>query len=276
MDGRIHNFEVALDVRKSIDSSNIWDRDFWPMTSSMKRSVVITGGGTGIGAATAELFAKSGHDVTITGRRSDVLATTAKRLGVTHTAFDAADPAAVQTALDQLLGHHRRVGQQRRSGNTDRRRPPVAAGDLAGMADAWRGNFEANVLTTVLITEALKPRLADGARIVTLGSVAAKQGSGSYGAAKAALEAWNVETARTLGPRGITANVVSPGVTLDTEFFAGTVSEDWVAARVSAAFNRRPGTPNEIAEAIFFLSRPDSGHLTGQVIHVNGGAYAAR
>ncbi|OIJ88976.1 3-oxoacyl-ACP reductase [Streptomyces sp. MUSC 14] len=245
------------------------------MTSSMKRSVVITGGGTGIGAATAELFAKSGHDVTITGRRSDVLATTAKRLGVTHTAFDAADPAAVQTALDQLPATIN-VLVNNAGGNTDRRRPPVAAGDLAGMADAWRGNFEANVLTTVLITEALKPRLADGARIVTLGSVAAKQGSGSYGAAKAALEAWNVETARTLGPRGITANVVAPGVTLDTEFFAGTVSEDWVAARVSAAFNRRPGTPNEIAEAIFFLSRPDSGHLTGQVIHVNGGAYAAR
>ncbi|WP_331744611.1 SDR family oxidoreductase (plasmid) [Streptomyces sp. NBC_01136] len=245
------------------------------MTPTTKRSVVITGGGTGIGAATAELFAKTGHDVTITGRRSDVLATTAKRLGVTHAAFDAADPAAVQTALDQLPTTID-VLVNNAGGNTDRRRPPVAAGDLAGVADAWRANFEANVLTTVLVTEALKPRLADGARIVTVGSVAAKQGSGSYGAAKAALEAWNVETARTLGSRGITANVVAPGVTLDTEFFAGTVSEEWVAARVSAAFNRRPGTPNEIAEAIFFLGRPDSGHLTGQVIHVNGGAYAAR
>lgn len=190
------------------------------MTPTTKRSVVITGGGTGIGAATAELFAKTGHDVTITGRRSDVLATTAKRLGVTHAAFDAADPAAVQTALDQLPTTID-VLVNNAGGNTDRRRPPVAAGDLVGVADAWRANFEANVLTTVLVTEALKPRLADGARIVTVGSVAAKQGSGSYGAAKAALEAWNVETARTLGSRGITANVVAPGVTLDTEFFAG-------------------------------------------------------
>ena len=245
------------------------------MTPPSKRSVVITGGGTGIGAATAELFAKSGHDVTITGRREDVLAATAERLGVAHIAFDAADPAAVRAALDQLPTSID-VLVNNAGGNTDRRRSPVAAGDLDGIADAWRANFEANVLTTVLVTEALRPRLADGARVVTVGSIAAKQGSGSYGAAKAALEAWNVETARTLGPRGITANIVSPGVTLETEFFAGTVSEEWVAARVSAAFNRRPGTPGEIAEVIFFLGRPDSGHVTGQVIHANGGAYAAR
>ncbi|QUQ67198.1 SDR family NAD(P)-dependent oxidoreductase [Kutzneria sp. CA-103260] len=243
------------------------------MTS--KRTVVVTGGGTGIGAAAAELFARSGHDVTITGRRADVLAATAERLGVAHVAFDAADPAAVQAALDQLPARVD-VLVNNAGGNTDRRRPAVVAGDLAGLADAWRANYEANVLTTVLVTEALKPRLTDGARLVTIGSIAAKQGSGSYGAAKAALEAWNVETARTLGGRGITANIVAPGVTLDTEFFAGTVSEDWVAARVSAAFNRRPGTPGEVAEAVFFLARPDSGHLTGQVVHVNGGAYAAR
>jgi 3-oxoacyl-[acyl-carrier protein] reductase len=242
------------------------------MTST---NVVVTGGGTGIGAATAELFAKAGHDVTITGRRADVLAATAERLGVTAVAFDATDPAAVQAALDRLPASVD-VLVNNAGGNTDRRRPAVAAGDLAGLADGWRANFEANVLSTVLVTEAVKPRLADGARIVTVGSIAAKQGSGSYGAAKAALEAWNVETARTLGGRGITANIVAPGVTLDTEFFAGTVSEDWVAARVSTAFNRRPGTPSEIAEAIFFLARPDSGHLTGQVLHVNGGAYAAR
>jgi 3-oxoacyl-[acyl-carrier protein] reductase len=219
------------------------------MTSTTRRSVVITGGGTGIGAAAAELFAKSGHDVTITGRRAEVVAATAERLGVAHVAFDAADPAAVQAALDRLPARVD-VLVNNAGGNTDRRRPAVAAGDLTGLAGAWRANFEANVLTAVLVTEALKPRLADGARVVTIGSIAAKQGSGSYGAAKAALEAWNVETARTLGGRGITANIVAPGVTLDTEFFAGTVSEEWVAARVSTAFNRRPGTPAEIAETI--------------------------
>jgi 3-oxoacyl-[acyl-carrier protein] reductase len=242
------------------------------MTTTQRR-VVVTGGGTGIGAAAAGLFAEAGYDVTITGRRPDVLAATASRLGVSHVAFDAADPLAVQASLDRLPSSVD-VLVNNAGGNTDRRRPaPV---DLAGIADAWQANFAANVLTTVLVTEALKPRLADNARVITVGSIAAKQGSGSYGAAKAALEAWNVDLARSLGPRGITANVIAPGVTLDTEFFAGTVTPDWVASRVSTAFNRRPAAPDEIASTIVFLARPDSAHLTGQVVHVNGGAYTAR
>jgi 3-oxoacyl-[acyl-carrier protein] reductase len=268
------NFDMSAEFRTSLDTSKVRHRDFWAMTTTQRR-IVVTGGGTGIGAAAASLFAAAGHDVTITGRRADVLAATAARLGVGHAAFDAADPASVQAALD-LLPSTVDVLVNNAGGNTDRRRPAVDAGDLAAIADAWRANFAANVLTTVLVTEALKPRLSDGARIVTVGSIAAKQGSGSYGAAKAAIEAWNVETARSLGARGITANLVAPGVTIDTEFFAGTVSDDWVASRVCAAFNRRPATPAEIADTIFFLARPDSAHLTGQVIHVNGGAYTAR
>ncbi|WP_326954797.1 SDR family oxidoreductase [Amycolatopsis sp. NBC_01286] len=243
------------------------------MTSS--RTVVITGGGTGIGATTAALFAAAGDTVTITGRREDVLAGTAAKLGVRYLAFDAADPGSVRAALDQLPGSVD-VLVNNAGGNTDRQRPAVEPGDLDGVAAAWRANFEANVLTAVLVTEALTPRLADGARIVTVGSIAAKQGSGSYGAAKAAIEAWNVDLARKLAGRGISANVVAPGVTLDTEFFQGTVTEDWVRARVSVAFDKRPGTPAETADTIFFLAGKGSGHLTGQVVHVNGGAYTAR
>src|SRR6185312_292359 len=115
-------------------------------------------------------------------------------------------------------------------GNTDRVREAPAAGDLKGLADAWQANFEANVLSAVLVTTALKPRFADNVRVVTLGSIAAKQGSGSYGAAKAAIEAWNTDLARQLGAGG-TANVVAPGVTLDTEFFHGTLTEEWLAPR---------------------------------------------
>ncbi|MEW2508396.1 SDR family oxidoreductase [Amycolatopsis sp. NPDC047767] len=238
-------------------------------------TVVVTGGGTGIGAATAALFAEAGDDVVITGRREDVLSRTAKELGVRYVAFDAADPGSVRGALTELPTAVD-VLVTNAGGNTDRQRPPVEAGDLDGVAAAWRANFDANVLTTVLITEALTPRLADGARVVTIGSIAAKQGSGSYGAAKAAVEAWNVDLARKLAGRGISANVVAPGVTLDTEFFQRTVTEEWVAARVSAAFDKRAATPAEIAGTVFFLASAASSHITGQVVHVNGGAYTAR
>ncbi|WP_326835180.1 SDR family oxidoreductase [Amycolatopsis rhabdoformis] len=245
------------------------------MPGTPPRTVVVTGGGTGIGAATAALFAAAGDDVVITGRREAVLSRTAADLGVRHVTFDAADPASVRDALPKLPPTvHVLVANA--GGNTDRRRPPVPEGDLDAIAAAWRANFDANVLTTVLTTEALTPRLADGARVITIGSIAAKQGSGSYGAAKAAVEAWNVDLARKLGPRGITANVVAPGVTLDTEFFQGTVSKEWVETRVAPAFDQRAATPAEIASTVLFLADASASHLTGQVIHVNGGAYTAR
>jgi 3-oxoacyl-[acyl-carrier protein] reductase len=189
--------------------------------------------------------------------------------------FDAADPAAVRAALAELPATVD-VLINNAGGNTDRVRDAVAPGDLDGIAANWEANFQANVLTAVLMTEALKPRFADNARIVTIGSIAAKQGSGSYGAAKAAIEAWNVDVAKQLAPKGITANVVAPGVISDTEFFHGTVTEEWVQERVAVALNKRAGKPEEVADTLFFLASPGAGHLTGQVVHVNGGAHTAR
>ncbi|SEF36442.1 3-oxoacyl-[acyl-carrier protein] reductase [Amycolatopsis pretoriensis] len=241
---------------------------------SEQREVVVTGGGTGIGLAIAARFAAAGERVTITGRRKDVLEAAAEKLGARAVAFDASDPEAVQAALAELPSRVD-VLVNNAGGNTDRVREAPAPGDLAGLADAWRANFEANVVSAVLVTSALEPRFADNVRVVTLGSIAAKQGSGSYGAAKAAIEAWNTDLARRLGTAG-SANVVAPGVTLDTEFFHGTVSEEWVAERVSVAFDKRAGTPEEVAAAVEFLASVEAGHVTGQVVHVNGGAYGAR
>lgn len=242
---------------------------------SEQREIVVTGGGTGIGLAIAARFTAAGERVTVTGRRKDVLEAAAERIGARAVAFDASDPVAVQAALAELPGRVD-VLVNNAGGNTDRVRPAPAPGDLAGLADAWRANFDANVVSAVLVTAALRPRFADNVRVVTLGSIAAKQGSGSYGAAKAAIEAWNTDLARQLGPDGGTANVVAPGVILDTEFFHGTLTEEWLNSRISAAFNRRAGRPEEVADAVRFLAEPGAGHITGQVVPVNGGAHGAR
>ncbi|MEU7859456.1 SDR family oxidoreductase [Nonomuraea sp. NPDC049141] len=238
------------------------------------REVVVTGGGTGIGYAIAAAFASAGDRVTITGRREQVLKEAAARLGAAYLPFDAASPAAVKDAAGRLP-ERVDVLVNNAGGNTnlDRRQ----SDDLLDVAEGWLANLNANLLSAVLVTTALLPRFAKGGRIITIGSIAARgTGSGSYGAAKAAVEAWTADLAAQLGPRGITANVVSPGLVLDTEFFRGRLTEEGIRARVDNTRNGRPGTPSDVADSVVFLASPGARHLTGQVIHVNGGAYLGR
>jgi 3-oxoacyl-[acyl-carrier protein] reductase len=237
------------------------------------REVVVTGGGTGIGYAIAARFAKAGDRVTITGRRAGVLSEAATLLGARYAVFDASDPAAVTAALDELP-ERVDVLVNNAGGNTDFDRG--APDDLTGLAANWRANFDANVLTTVLVTAALTPRLSDGARIVSLGSIAARTGGGAYAAAKSAIEGWNLDISASLGPRGITANVVSPGLVEDTEFFRGRLSGERRSRLIDNTRTKRPGVPGDVAETVAFLASPEARHLTGQTIHVNGGAYLGK
>ncbi|GAA3116441.1 SDR family oxidoreductase [Planomonospora alba] len=245
------------------------------------REIVVTGGGTGIGYAIAAAFVAQGDRVTVTGRREQVLKEAVDRLdaGRTgragHAAFNAADPVAVGEALDRLPARVD-VLVNNAGGNTDLDRAP-ADDDLMDVAEGWWANLNANLMSAVLVTTALTPRLADHARIVTIGSIAARgTGSGSYGAAKAAVEAWTADLAAEFGPRGITANVVSPGLIVDTEFFRGRLTEEGIRRRVENTRNGRAGTPEDVAETVRFLASPEARHITGQVIHVNGGAYLGR
>ncbi|GAA2793251.1 SDR family NAD(P)-dependent oxidoreductase [Saccharopolyspora taberi] len=237
------------------------------------RQIVVTGAGTGIGYAIAEHFAAAGEAVTITGRRTDVLHRAAETLGARALPFDATDPAAVEAATEHLPDRID-VLVNNAGGNTDLDGPEPAG--LADLARAWEANLRANLLSAVLVTTAATPRLSDGARVITIGSIAGSQGGGSYGAAKAAVDAWNAGLATELGPRGITANVIAPGLIGDTEFFRGKLSDERRAQLVAATRNKRAGTPADAAALAAFLASDQAGHLTGQVIHLNGGAHLGR
>jgi 3-oxoacyl-[acyl-carrier protein] reductase len=239
------------------------------------RTVVVTGGSTGIGRAVAERFAADGADVVITGRRADVLGETAAKIGARGVVCDASDPAAVQDALAEMPDRID-VLVNNAGGNTDLTQPDPD--DLAQLAANWQANFAANVVSAVLTTTALTDRLAAGGTVVLLSSIAAERGSGggSYGAVKAAVAAWNVDLSAELGPLGITTNVVSPGYIADTEFFHGRMTDERRTTLLNQTRNKREGRPDDIAETVFFLASAGARHITGQVINVNGGAVTTR
>ncbi|HEX5115748.1 MAG TPA: SDR family oxidoreductase [Pseudonocardiaceae bacterium] len=239
----------------------------------MSRTILVTGGGTGIGRAVAERFAADGDQVIVTGRRPGPVTATAEAIGGTALVFDASDPAQWEATLPRLPDSID-VLVNNAGGNTDfdAGRPS----DLAGVAKAWEVNLAANLLSAVLASTAVADRIASGGTVVQLGSIAADQGAGAYGAAKAAVASWNVDLAGELGPRDITCNVVSPGYVGDTEFFRDRLTDQRRERLISRTATGRPGTPGDIAGVVHYLASPDARHVTGQVINVNGGAWPTR
>ncbi|MBT2235045.1 SDR family NAD(P)-dependent oxidoreductase [Nonomuraea sp. NEAU-A123] len=239
----------------------------------MNRTVLITGGTSGIGRAVAELFAADGAEVYITGRRPDTVEPAARELGVHGIACDATMPDQVAELgerldgpLDVLVNTAGGLPEQSPAGT-----PPLEA-----LAAQWQSSVSTNVLTAVLTTAAVRDKLTAGSSIASIGTIGAERGGGSYGAAKAALAAWNAMLAAELGPRDITCNVISSGYVTGTNFFGGGMTEARHQALVDETLLKRPGTPSDIAQTVFFLASPGAHHITGQTIHVNGGAFTTR
>jgi 3-oxoacyl-[acyl-carrier protein] reductase len=237
------------------------------------RFVVVSGGGTGIGRATAQVFAADGDRVMIIGRRADVLERAASELDAVPIQADLTDPDQVEAAVaslpdvvDVLVNNAGGVPEI-----------DVEGGALHGLGRYWDAVWRSNVVSAVLLTEALLPRLRrPGGRIVNLSSIAALRGNGAYGAAKAGILAWTYSLAKRLGAEGITANAVAPGFVDDTEFFGGDIEPERRQRLVDETLLGRPATPADVAATIHFLASEGARHVTGQVLQVNGGALLGR
>jgi len=241
--------------------------------------VVVSGGGTGIGRATARALADGGSQVLILGRRLDVLERTAAEIGaetesgrVSFLRADVTSPTdvdAVAEYVESTYGTIDAVVNNAGGGGV----PPGSG--LGGLADAWRSTYDVNVISAVLLTTALGPMLRrPGGRIVLVSSMASRSGGGggAYVAAKGALNAWVLALTTEYAPQGITANVVVPGYTPDTELFGSGMPQalhDRIVSRIALG---RAGRAADIASVIGFLVSPEAAFVTSQVIEVAGGS----
>lgn len=242
----------------------------------MKRNIVVSGGGSGIGRATAHWFAAHGDQVWVVGRRESALRETAASHPGIATIVADLSTAQGAFAVAQELGDAKVHAVVAAAGGTAAR---VASG-LEDVVDVWRRDIDQNLMTAVLLVEALESKIArPGGRVIGLGSIGAQLGSGyggSYGAAKAALHAWIFWLAERLGHEGITANLVLPGYVPDTEFFGDRLNPEFDKVRVDRTLVGRAGTSEEVAAVIGFLTSADAGFITGQLLGVNGGTVLGR
>jgi 3-oxoacyl-[acyl-carrier protein] reductase len=236
---------------------------------------VVTAGGSGIGRAVATALAEEGADVLVTGRRAAPLealiaatggAVRVARCDNSRVADVSALAAGIHTPIRGLV--------HCAGGNPAIGRPDPAS--LEEELELLDETIAGNLTSAVLTTSALAPLLADGASVVLVGSIAAERGVGFYGPAKAALASYAVGLATRLGPRGIRVNCLSPGYIAGTEFFRGGMTDERAEQLRQQTLTGRVGELADAVAATRFLLSPGSRHITGQTIHLNGGAFVTR
>lgn len=240
----------------------------------MERTVIVTGGTSGIGRAIAQRFAADGDQVFISGRSAQRTQKIAAEVGATGVTCNVTSPEAVQ-ALRHALPATIDVLIAMAGGNLAADGSDIDT-DLFTTARAWSANLDLNLVGTVLVTTALVDRMPAGSSIVTVSSIGAEFALGSYSAAKAAVAAWTAGISSQWAPRGLTVNAIAPGYIEDTEFFGDSMTPHRRNALIDSTHNKRAGTPADIAGAAWFLASRDARHITGQVLHVNGGAHTTR
>jgi 2-hydroxycyclohexanecarboxyl-CoA dehydrogenase len=246
----------------------------------VSRVAVVTGGGSGMGAAICRHLAARGHKVAVLDIDEDAAQGVAKELRPDGAAaigarVDVSDRSAVLAALDSVRSTLGAVGILVTSAGMEGFESFV---DIT--PEAWDRMIAVNLTGTFHCLQAVVPDMIESGwgRIVTISSSSAQSGTrrmAHYVASKGGVIALTKALALDLAPDGITVNTIPPGV-IDTPMMRRPIESGQMASMeqvLARAPLGRAGTPDDIAAACAFLCSEEAGYITGQQINVNGGWY---
>ncbi len=237
---------------------------------------LITGGDSGIGRATAILFAREGAKVGIVYLNEDKDAEETRRLvqdeGQSCTVLrgDLGDEETCRRVVRRMLDEHGRIDVL--VNNAAEQHPQKELEDIT--AEQLERTFRTNIFAYFFMAKAVLPHMKEGAAIINTTSVTAYKGNPmliDYASTKGAIVAFTRSLALAVADRGIRVNGVAPGP-IWTPLIPSTFPADKVAEFGSDVPMGRAGQPDEVAPCYVFLASSDSSYMSGQVLHPNGGS----
>jgi len=240
----------------------------------------VSGGGTGIGAATARRLAAAGAHVAVMGRRREPVERVAAEVGGTPVVGDSAAPADAERAVAAVAEAHGGLDILIANAGGD-----GSAAALETDDEMWGGSLRSNLTSSFVLARAALPALVERSGcIVIVSSVAglfAIPDDAGYTTSKHGLVGLTRSLARDYGPRGVRVNAVCPGWTRTPAADAsmdrlgerrGLDREGAYALSTAHVPLRRPVTADEVAEACAFLASSEASAITGAILPVDGGS----